>query len=36
HFITGGIFNAYMLWVENGLKETPEELASRLSEILEK
>ena len=36
HFITGGIFNACMLWVENGLRETPEELASRLSEILEK
>lgn len=36
HFITGGIFNAYTLWVENGFRETPEELAAKLSEILEK
>lgn len=36
HFITGGIFNAYTLWIENGLRETPEELALKLSEILEK
>ena len=36
HFITGGLFNACMLWVENGLRETPEDLAARLSEILEK
>ncbi|MBQ6293045.1 MAG: TetR/AcrR family transcriptional regulator [Lachnospiraceae bacterium] len=35
-FITGGIFNAYTLWIENGLRETPEELAFQLSEILEK
>ena len=36
HFITGGIFNAYVLWIENGLRETPEELSLKLSEILEK
>ena len=36
HFITGGIFNAYTLWVENGFRETPEELAAKLSEILQK
>ena len=36
HFITGGIFGAYRLWIENGLRETPEDLAARLSEILEK
>ena len=36
HFITGGIFNVYTLWIENGLRETPEELALKLSEILEK
>lgn len=36
HFITGGIFNAYTLWIENGLRETPEELSLKLSAILEK
>ena len=36
HFITGGIFNAYRLWVDNGFRETPDELAACLSEILER
>ena len=34
--LTGGIFNAYILWIENGLRETPEELSLKLSAILEK
>ena len=36
HFITGGIFDVYRFWIETGLRETPEELALKLSEILEK
>lgn len=35
-FITGGIFDVYRLWLENGCRETPEEMALRLSAILEK
>ena len=36
HFITGGIFDVYRFWIERGLRESPAELAARLSEILEK
>ena len=35
-FISGGIFDVYRLWLENGCKESPEEMAERLSAILER
>ena len=35
-FIAGGIFDVYRLWLENGCTESPEEMAERLSAILER
>ena len=35
-FFAGGIFSIYLLWLENGCKETPEELGAMLADILER
>ncbi len=35
-FIAGGIFDVYRLWLENGCKDSPEDMAERLSAILER
>ena len=36
YFISGGIYDVACRWLRNGSRETPEELAEKLSEILEK
>lgn len=33
-FLAGGIFNVFLVWFVNGCKESPEEMAERLGEIL--
>lgn len=35
-FLSGGIFNIILLWLTGGCRETPEEIAGRLGEILKK
>lgn len=35
-FYIGGIYNIYYYWLVNGFKETPEELANYLIDLLEK
>ncbi len=32
-FLSGGLFNVYQLWLSQGCKETPEELANMLIEL---
>lgn len=34
YFLAGGIYNVFLLWLMNGCKETPEELAERMDSIL--
>ncbi|MBQ7737453.1 MAG: TetR/AcrR family transcriptional regulator [Oscillospiraceae bacterium] len=34
-FISGGLFDVFCLWVQNGFRETPEELALQLRHMLE-
>ncbi len=34
YFLSGGIYNVFLLWLINGVKESPEQLAERLDEIL--
>ena len=36
HFLSGGIYDVFLYWLKNGCLETPEELAEKLSEVLEK
>ena len=36
YFIAGGIFNVYYFWLINGSKESPQELASKMVDLLEK
>ncbi len=36
YFLSGGIYNVFLLWLINGSKETPDELADRLDMILVK
>ena len=36
YFIAGGIFNVYYFWLINGSKESPEELANKMVDLLEK
>ncbi|MCQ2742897.1 MAG: TetR family transcriptional regulator C-terminal domain-containing protein [Bacilli bacterium] len=33
-YIAGGVYNAYRLWIENGFRESPEELSHLLSEFI--
>lgn len=35
-FLAGGIYNVFLLWLINGYKEEPKQLAKRLAGILEK
>lgn len=35
-FLAGGIYNVFLLWLTNGCREGPEELAARLTDILTK
>ena len=34
YFIAGGIFNVYYFWLINGSKESPEELANKMVDLL--
>ena len=36
YFLAGGIYNVFLLWLKNGCKETPEELAVRMEDMLQK
>ena len=36
YFLAGGIYNVFLLWLINGCKETPEELAIRMEGMLVK
>lgn len=36
YFIAGGIFNVYYYWLKNGCLESPEDLAKKLVDILNK
>ncbi len=36
YFLAGGIYNVFLLWLINGCKEAPEELAVRMDDILVK
>ena len=36
YFLAGGIYNVFLLWLLNGCKETPEELAYRMNDMLVK
>lgn len=36
NFLSGGIFNIFLLWLINGCVETPEQLADKLIDIMEK
>ena len=36
YFLAGGIYNVFLLWLENGCKEKPEELAGRLDRLFER
>lgn len=36
YFLSGGTYNVFLLWLINGAKESPEELAERLNQILVK
>ena len=35
-FLSGGIYDVFLYWLKNGCQESPEDLAEKLSEILEK
>lgn len=34
YFLAGGIYNVFLLWLINDYKETPEELADRMNDML--
>ena len=36
YFLAGGIYNVYLLWLINGCKETPEEIACKMEDMLVK
>ena len=36
YFLSGGIFNVFLLWLEKGGTETPENVADRTKDILVK
>lgn len=36
YFLAGGIYNIFLLWLIHGCKETPEQLAAKLNNILER
>ena len=36
YFLAGGIYNVFLLWLQSGCKERPEELADRLGSIFVK
>ncbi len=36
YFLAGGIYNVFLLWLINGCKENPEELADRMTDMLVK
>jgi len=36
YFLSGGIYNVFLLWLINGAKERPQELAKRLDRLLVK
>lgn len=36
HFHAGGIYNVFFLWLQGGCKESPDELADMLSDMMEK
>lgn len=36
YFLSGGIYNVFLLWLINGCKESPEELAEKVEDILVK
>ena len=36
YFLAGGIYNVYLLWLINGCKETPEEIAEKMEDMLVK
>lgn len=35
-FLAGGIYNVFLLWLVNGCKESPEEIADRMQDMLMK
>jgi len=36
YFLSGGVYNVFLLWLMNGLRESPEEMAERLEGLLVK
>ena len=36
YFLAGGIYNVYLLWLIGGCKETPEEIAEKMEDMLVK
>jgi len=36
YFLSGGIYNVFLLWLLNGCREEPEEIAGRLQDLLVK
>ncbi len=36
YFLAGGIYNIFLLWLIHGCRESPQELASRLNDLLER
>jgi len=36
YFLAGGVYNVFLLWLINGCRETPEELAEKMTGILER
>jgi len=36
YFLAGGVYNIFLIWLIHGCKETPEELAAKVSTILER
>lgn len=36
YFIAGGIYNIFYYWIINGFKETPEDIANKLIDLLKK
>ena len=36
YFLAGGIYNVFLLWLINGCKESPEELAEKMNDMLVK
>lgn len=36
YFLAGGVYNAFLLWMMNGYKESPKEVALKMKDMLEK